>query len=44
MVSAKIKRIPLGRLVPHPGCPNRMSRATAALARLARSFLDQGAR
>lgn len=27
MVSAKISRIPLGRLVPHPGCPNRMSRA-----------------
>ena len=30
MVSAKIKRIPLGRLVPHPGCPNRMSQATFA--------------
>jgi ParB-like chromosome segregation protein Spo0J len=29
-MSAKIRRIPLDRLVPHPGHPNRMSRATFA--------------
>ena len=28
MVSAQIRQIPLGRLVPHPSHPNRMSRAT----------------
>ena len=27
-MSTRIRQIPLGRLVPHPGCPNQMSRAT----------------
>jgi hypothetical protein len=27
-MGAKIRQIPLGRLVPHPSCPNRMGRAT----------------
>jgi hypothetical protein len=39
-VTAKIRRIPLDRLVPHPGCPNRMSRAT--LEKLVRNLERTG--